>query len=241
MLPLFAQSELRDLIEKVEQGERLDFEAGVRLMKSNDILALGYMANLVRERKNGDQTYFIVNRNRDDKSVSVDMEVTQRLGETTNASMVYGQSETVEERVNQLFQLRKLQDEHGRFLTFIPLPYYPEDTKLEGNMGVESSTGFEDLRMVAVSRILLDNFDHIKAFWIMFGPKLAQVSLKFGVDDLDGTVAEDRIMDAAGVEPEQVMLKRSLIKMIHKAGRHAIERDTLYQVIVDYGCKEGQD
>lgn len=241
MLPLFAQSELRDLIEKVEQGERLDFEAGVRLMKSKDILALGYMANLVRERKNGDQTYFIVNRNRDDNNVSVDMEITQRLCEPTNASMVYGQSETVEERVNQLLQLRKLQDEQGGFLTFIPMPYYPEGTKLEGNMGVESSTGFEDLRMVAVSRILLDNFDHIKVFWIMLGPKLAQVSLKFGVDDLDGTVVEERIMEAAGVEPEQVMLKKSLIKMIHKAGRHAIERDTLYQVIVDYGCKEGQD
>ena len=225
MPSLFEQSELYDLIEKVEKGERLEFDDGVRMMKSQDILVLGYMANLVRERKNGNQTYFIVNHPINYANVG------SELGNSTNATMRYGNSETTEERIDQLLQLREQQDRTGGFLTFIPLPFYPETAKLEGNMGVGTTTGFEDLKMLAVSRILLDNFNHIKGLWIMLGPKLAQVSLAFGVDDLDGTVVEERIIHSAGNETSQVMTKRALIQLIQKAGRDAVERDDLYHVL----------
>ncbi|CAA7601742.1 7,8-didemethyl-8-hydroxy-5-deazariboflavin synthase [Acididesulfobacillus acetoxydans] len=368
---LFARSELADLIEKVERGVRLDFDEGVRLMKSKDILALGCMANLVRERKNADTTYFIVNRHINHTNVCVNLckfcaygvregdpeaftlsleeiesaarkaaaenvsevhvvgglnpalpfdyyleilrrikrilpdvclqaftavevdyftqitglsvaqvlrELMQagldslpgggaevfsprvralicekkisgerwleiqaeahRLGMRTNATMLYGHVENAEERIDHLLQLRKLQDQTHGFLTFIPLPFYPKNTQLEGNMGVGSTTGFEDLRMLAAARIFLDNFDHIKSFWIMLGPKLAQVSLSFGVDDLDGTVVEERIIHAAGAETGQVMAKETLIRLIQKAGRTPVERDTLYRVRKSYELKE---
>lgn len=96
-------------------------------------------------------------------------------------------------------------------------------------MGVGTTTGFEDLKMLAISRILLDNFDHIKAFWMMLGHKLAQVSQAFGVDDLDGNVVEEQII--VGTEASQAISKRALIHMIQKAGRDAVERDTLYRVL----------
>ena len=225
MPSLFEQSELYDLIEKVEKGERLEFDDGVRMMKSQDILVLGYMANLVRERKNGNQTYFIVNHPINYANVG------SELGNSTNATMRYGNSETTEERIDQLLQLREQQDRTGGFLTFIPLPFCSETVKSAGNMGVGTTTGFEDLKMLAVSRILLDNFNHIKGLWIMLGPKLAQVSLAFGVDDLDGTVVEERIIHSAGNETSQVMTKRALIQLIQKAGRDAVERDDLYHVL----------
>lgn len=363
MRSLFQSSELHDLIEKVEAGERLDFADGVRLMESRDILALGYMANWIREKKNGNKVYFIVNRHINHTNICVNLckfcaygvkkddpraftlslrdiekaaqeaahdgaaevhivgglnpdlpfeyylemlkrvkaihpeaelqaftaveidyfsqitgksvrdvlselmqvglsalpgggaevfsprvrekicekkisgerwleiqETAHVLGLRTNATMLYAHIETTEERIDHLLKLRELQDRTGGFLAFIPLPFYPKNTALQGDMGVTSTTGFEDLRMLAVSRIMLDNFDHIKAFWIMLGPKLAQVSLNFGVDDLDGTVVEERIIHAAGAETEQGMAKRSLINLIEKAGRIAVERDTLYHV-----------
>jgi aminodeoxyfutalosine synthase len=195
---LFASSELFDLIEKVEKGERLDHNAGVRMMNSQDVLTLGYMANIVRERKNGHQTYFSVNR----------------LFEHTNAqdaTMLYGAMESTEERITQLLQLRKLQDKTGEFLSFLPL-------------GGGTSTGIEDLKVLAISRILLDNFDHIKTFWGLLGLKLTQVSLAFGVDDLDCNVVEERISNSGGTETSQVITKRAMIHMIQKAGREAVER-----------------
>lgn len=367
MNSLFVQSELSDLIDKVEKGERLDFDAGVRMMESQDILALGYMANLVRERKNGNRTYFIVNRHINHTNICINLcnfcaygvdqenahaftlsleeietiarnavpdniseihivgglnsqlsfdyylemlrrvkgilphvciqaftavevdyfaqltelsvtEVLQRLmdagldslpgggaevfsprvrsklcekkvsgdrwleiqevahglGMRTNATMLYGHIESIPERIDHLLQLRGLQDKTGGFLTFIPLPFYPKNTKLEGTVGGGNTTGFEDLKMLSVSRILLDNFDHIKAFWMMLGPKLAQVSLAFGVDDLDGTVVEERIIHSAGADTSQSMSKSTLIDMISKAGRDAVERDTLYRVLTIY-------
>lgn len=222
MPSLFAQSELSDLVEKVEKGERLDFEAGVRMMNSQDILALGYMANLVRERKNGNKTYFMVNN---------PLNHTNFCTDRTNATMLYGDLETTEERIDHLILLRAIQDRIEGFLTFSPLPVDPENTQFEGTMGVGTTTGIEDLKVSAVSRILLDNFDHIKAFWMMLGHKLAQVSLAFGVDDLDGTVVEERIIYSAGVEASSVMSKRALIHLIQKAGRDAVERDSLYRVL----------
>lgn len=215
---LFGQSELRDLIERVEKGERLNLEAGVRMLNSQDILAIGYMANLVRERINGNKTYFIVN-----KPITY-INGCSDLTDSANAAMCYGRNESPEELIDRLLQLRKLQDQTGEFLTFAPVPFYPEHINIEGTMGVETTTGIEDLKMLAVSRIILDNFDHIKGFWAMLGLKLAQVSLAFGVDDLDGTVMEKDTAHSSGVETSQVIGKQALIQMIQKAGREAVER-----------------
>jgi len=196
---LFETSELYDLIKKVEKGERLDRDAGIRMMKSQDILALGSMANIVRERKNGNQTIFMVNQPFNDANVY-------------NATMPYGNTESTEERIDRLLQLRALQDQTGQYLSFIPLAYYPEDALLlEGTMGVGTTTGLEDLKLLAISRILLDNFDHIKVFWTMLGLKLTQVSLAFGVDVIEGN----------GVK------KPAMVNIIQKAGRDAMERDGL--------------
>lgn len=363
MNQLFLDSEIADIGEKVLQGERLSREDGVRLYNTKDILALGYLADVVRRRKNGDRTYFIVNRhinhtnvcenlcklcafgreaghpkaftlsldeieakalatrgeriseihivgglNPDLKldyyvemlrrvrralpgvviqsftAVEVDYlarvhdmtveevlatlqdagldslpgggaevfsprvrelicpkkisgerwlevhEAAHRLGMRTNATMLYGHVETVEERVDHLIALREVQDRTGGFLTFIPLAFHPKNTGLEP-MGLSGTTGYDDLKALAVARLMLDNFDHIKAFWIMIGPKLAQVSLSFGVDDLDGTVVEEKIAHDAGAATGQFMSKSEIVKMIKAAGRIPVERDTLYNVI----------
>jgi aminodeoxyfutalosine synthase len=209
---LFAPSELYDLIEKVETGERLDRDAGVRLMNSQDILALGYMANIVRERKNGNQTYFVIRH--------------LNYPNVHDATMLYGNMESTEEQIDHLLRLRALQDQKGEFWSFIPLSYYPKDTVLAGTMGNGTTTGMDDLKVLAISRILLDNFDHIKASWIMLGLKLAQVSLAFGVDCLDNIV-EERISHSGGTDLSQGVTKRAMSHMMQKAGRDAVERDGL--------------
>ena len=362
-MKMLNDSNLLDIVNKVEKGERLDFDDGVRLMKSNELLAIGYMADMVRKRKNGDYAYFIVNRHinhtnicdnlcklcafgkkpedpgaytmsldeiekkalevRDQgiselhivgglnpdlrleyfeemlqrvrralpeviiqaftaveidyfaktENISVE-EVFRRLmdagldslpgggaeifasrvrekicdkkisgqrwlevhkiahetGMRTNATMLYGHIETMEERIDHFIKLRELQDRTGGFLAFIPLAFHPKNTGLEG-MGLSRTTGYEDLKILAVARLMLDNFDHIKAFWIMIGPKLAQVSLAFGVDDIDGTVVEERITHAAGADTRQSMTRKELAGMIKAAGRIPAERDTLYKII----------
>lgn len=363
MNKLFADSELFDIVEKVEKGERLNREDGIRLMKSNELLTMGYMADLVRKRKNGDYAYFIVNRHINhtnicdnlcklcafgkkpedpeaytmtieeveakaiecknqhisevhivgglnpeltlsyfeemirrvrkalpdvviqaftaveidyfaktenisveevlrrlmdaglesmpgggaevfservrekicDKKISGDRwlevhETAHKLGMKTNATMLYGHIETAEERIDHFIKLRELQDRTGGFLTFIPLAFHPKKTELE-NEQISRTTGYEDLKVLAIARLMLDNFDHIKAYWVMIGPKLAQVSLAFGVDDIDGTVVEEKITHAAGADAGQSMTKQELIKMIKAAGRIPAERDTLYKIL----------
>lgn len=199
MLPVFDESELADLIIKVENGERLTLADGLRLMSSNDILTLGYMANIIRERFHGDKTYFRAGLTTEDP-----------IPAKTTATILYTDLKTPEERVQRLSQLRALQDETGRFETFAPLPVDLKNVRSERGMGVELTTGFEDLRLLAGARILLDNFKHIKAFGMVLGPKLAQVSLAFGVDELDGTVTIN---------------KDALIRLIRKAGREPVERE----------------
>jgi len=363
MKSLTANNPLADILAKVEAGERLSREDGIRLMESNDLLMLGYMADIVRKRKNGDRTYFIVNRHinhtnicktrcklcafgkdADDpgaylmtldeveakarecqgqriseihivgglhpdltmeyfeemlqrvsrvlpgvhiqaftaveidhfaetagitprevlqrlqkaglgslpgggaeifsprvrnliceKKVSGDrwleiMEAAHSLGMRTNATMLYGHVETPAERIDHFIRLRELQDKTGGFLTFIPLAFHSKNTQLE-DLNLSRTTGYEDLKVLAVARLMLDNFEHIKAFWIMIGPKLAQVSLAFGVDDLDGTVIEERITHAAGADTGQSLTKKELVDMIKAAGRIPIERDTLYNIV----------
>ncbi|MCK8825922.1 aminofutalosine synthase MqnE [Fuchsiella alkaliacetigena] len=357
MEELFNDSQLNDIKDKVLAGERLTREDGIRLMKSNDLLTIGYLADYVRQKKCGDKVYFINNRHinhtniceiqckfcafgkeedeegaytmsleqlaeaiddsppeiselhivggcdnnltleyfeemlrlakrkrpethiqgltaveiaflAEENSLSVKetlkrlqaagldsipgggaevfsprvreevcpdkisgekwlsvMETAHNLGIRTNATMLYGHIETEAERVDHLLQLRELQDRTGGFMTFIPLAFHPENTELEE---ISPTTGYDDLKVLAVSRLLLDNFEHIKAFWIMLGTKLAQVSLNFGVDDLDGTVIEEKITHAAGAQTRQGLTKQEIITMIEKAGRIPVERDTVY-------------
>ncbi|MHB9094053.1 MAG: aminofutalosine synthase MqnE [Eubacteriales bacterium] len=363
MNKLLTDSKLLDIVEKVEKGDRLSREDGIRLMESSELLTIGYMADLIRRRKNGDYAYFIVNRHinhtnicanlcklcafgkkaddpeaytmtleeveakslecrgqgisevhivgglnpdlkleyfeemlrrvrralpkvviqaftaveidyfaqteeisfeevlrrlmaagldslpgggaevfsprvRDricEKKISGDRwlevhETAHRLGMRTNATMLYGHIETVEERVDHFIRLRELQDRTGGFLAFIPLAFHPKNTGLE-DQGLSRSTGYEDLKVLAVARLMLDNFDHIKAFWIMIGPKLAQVSLAFGVDDIDGTVVEEKITHAAGADTGQSLTKLQMVRMVKAAGRIPAERDTLYNIL----------
>ncbi|MDI6907190.1 MAG: aminofutalosine synthase MqnE [Thermoanaerobacterales bacterium] len=363
MESLFADGELRDIVEKVLGGERLDRGDGIRLLHSKDLLTVGYLADLVRRRKHGDRVYFIVNRHINQTNICVNRcrfcafskdpgapgsyaltldeiverarrswalgisevhivgglhpdldlqyylemmrllrqalpgvviqaltaveveylaqrhqmavedvllalhqagldslpgggaevfsprvrellcpkkisgerwlyvhEAAHRLGIRTNATMLYGHVETPEERVDHLLALRALQDRTGGFLTFIPLAFHRRHTELEGVVR-DRTTGYDDLKMLAVSRLMLDNFDHIKAYWIMIGEKMSQVALSFGVDDFDGTVVEERITHAAGAETAQSATRRELVRQIRAAGRRPVERDTLYNVI----------
>ncbi len=355
-----------DIARKVEAGERLGPDDGVRLLESEDLLAVGRLADAVRRKKHGDRVYFILNRHinhtnicvnrckfcafgRDEgdpgsytltldqveakalefrgrgisevhivgglnerldmdyytemirrvrralpgviiqsftavevdylarshnmpveevlcilkeagldslpgggaevfsprvrdlvcpKKISGDRwleihEAAHRLGMRTNATILYGHEETLVERVEHLIRLRQLQDRTGGFLAFIPLAFHPRNTQLD-RPGRPGTTGYDDLKMLAVSRLMLDNFDHIKAFWIMIGPKVAQVSLSFGVNDLDGTVEEEKIVHDAGAETEQRLSGREIAGMIRAAGRIPVQRDTLYNVIREW-------
>ncbi|MBI3582585.1 MAG: aminofutalosine synthase MqnE [Nitrospinae bacterium] len=348
---------LKKIEEKVNNNQRLSLEDGVTLFNSPDLLTIGCLANIVRERKNGDKAYFISNRHINHTNICVnrcrfcafskdsgedgaytmsvedvlssageysrgvsefhivgglhpdlpfqyylDMlnslknkyphihiqgftaveieylariaslsikdtllklrdaglgsipgggaevfaervrkkicpekisgeewlnvhKTAHQIGMRSNATMLYGHIETVEERVDHLIKLRELQDETGGFMSFIPLAFHPKNTELDS---ISKTTGNLDLRILAIARLMLDNFPHIKAFWIMVGPKLAQISLSFGVDDIDGTVVEEKITHSAGAETEQSLTKNELVRMIKEAGRIPIERDTLY-------------
>jgi len=158
------------------------------------------------------------------------MSTAHRLGLRSNATMLYGHVETVEERVDHLLALRELQDETGGFLSFIPLAFHAENTDIPAP---PTRSVVDDLKALAVGRIALDNFDHVKAFWIMLGVKLAQVSLSFGVDDIDGTVVEERITHAAGATTPQALSREELVALIREAGRDPVERDTVYNPV---GC-----
>jgi len=358
------QSGLGDLLDKVRAGERLTPEDGLRLYRSPDLLAVGYLANIVRERLNGNKAYFIYNQHLNYSNIctnlckfcafgkekgseqAYEMDLAQirakvrerlpepiseihvvggihpdlpysyyldmlraiheerpglhiqgftcveiahlaelsgqgleatlrelmaaglgsipgggaevfspriraltcekklsgegwlevaktahRLGLRSNATMLYGHIETLEERIEHLSALRAAQDETGGFLTFIPLAFHPKNTGLSD---LAKTSGIDDLKNIAVARCFLDNFPHIKAYWVMIGPKLAQVALSFGADDVDGTVKEELITQMAGGESEQALAREQLLRMIRQAGRDPIERDTLYNVIKAY-------
>ena len=357
----FSDAALKTMEEKIRAGERLSFADGLTLFKSHDLLGIGYLANIVRERFNDNRTYFIYNRHinysntcenrcyfcafsrdraepgaftlslaevlekasqvakepitefhivgglnpdlpfsyyldmlRELKklypqvhlqaftAVEVDyfsriaglsledtlkelataglgslpgggaevfsprvrqalcpkkisgerwlevMQAAHHLGIKSNATMLYGHIETPEERIDHLMKLRELQDKTQGFMTFIPLAFHPQNTQLAH---LPPTTGFLDLKTLAISRLMLDNFPHIKAFWIMLGLKLAQLSLSFGVDDLDGTVIEEKITHAAGAQTAQGVSQQELIQVIEEAGRIPVERDTVYNLI----------
>jgi aminodeoxyfutalosine synthase len=354
-------SALKPLGEKVLAGQRLSFEDGVRLFNSHNLLALGYLANEVREKLHGKRTYFNVNRHINPTNVCVascrlcafgrkpdapgaytmaleeafriagenwreavtefhivgglhpdlpfqyyvDLlrglkerfphvhlkaftaveisyyshqtrlsirEILERLkgaglgslpgggaeifaphvrrvicdhkvgaymwlkihraahelGLPSNATMLYGHIESSEDRVDHLLQLRKLQDETRGFQTFVPLAFHPAHTALAH---LPETSGFLDLKNVAVARLLLDNFPHVKAYWQSLTPRVAQVALRFGADDIDGTVVEEKIYHDAGATTPQAMTRKQIIRLIREAGCEPFERDTLYRPV----------
>jgi aminodeoxyfutalosine synthase len=151
-----------------------------------------------------------------------------RLGLPSNATMLYGHVETAEERVDHLVKLREAQDETHGFVAFIPLAFHPDNTPLAH---IPKPTGYDDLRNIAISRLLLDNFDHIKAYWIMLTPSVAQIALRFGANDMDGTVVEEKIYHDAGATTSEFTSRADLERLIRAAGRIPVERDTLYHPI----------
>jgi aminodeoxyfutalosine synthase len=358
---LIEDPRLRPILEKVRASERLSYEDGVALYRTSDILGLGYMANLVRERLHGDVTYFNVNRHinptdvcvascrlcafgkkaRDPKAYTMSLEevwhragegwteaVTEfhivgglhpelsidwycemlrglkqrfpqvhlkaftmveigyfarrhkmtnrevleklrdagmdslpgggaeifcdrvrriicdhkitgeewietartahQLGLRSNCTMLYGHIENEEDRTDHLIKLRELQDDTGGFVTFIPLAFHPDNTPLEH---IPRTTGFLDIKNIAVARLMLDNIPHIKAYWIMLTPRIAQIALRFGADDIDGTVVEEKIYHDAGATTSQSLRRGELLALIRKAGRQPVERDTLYRPV----------
>src|ERR1700743_1003910 len=142
--------------------------------------------------------------------------------------MLDGHGEAEEERIHPLVRLRELQDETHGFVTFIPLAFHPDNTALHH---ISKTTGFDDIKNIAVARLMLDNIAHIKAYWVMMTPRIAQIALRFGADDLDGTIVEERIYHDAGAPPSQGLRRQELLTLIRRAGREPIERDTLYRPV----------
>jgi aminodeoxyfutalosine synthase len=359
----FTDAGLGSVKDKVLAGERLSFEDGVALFKSHDLLAIGHLANVVRERKHGDAAYFVWNTHinhtnvcvatcdfcafaakkgepraytmglpdifanvkalpaavrevhivgglhpdlpwsyfldmmRGIKQVRPDIHIkaftaveifffhrlyrmtvaqvlkelkeagldslpgggaeifasetrdrivkgkadadqwldvmreAHRQGIPTNATMLYGHIESAEDRVDHMMRIRALQDETGGFMTFIPLAFQPWEAPA---MSLPETTGFDDLKTIAVSRLMLDNVPHVKSYWIMIGPRLAQVGLSFGADDIDGTVTEEKIAHDAGAPTAQSMTVHELVRLIREAGRRPIERDTVFNAVKEW-------
>ena len=149
--------------------------------------------------------------------------------------MLFGHVEMVEHRVDHLRQLRALQDETHGFCGFVPLPYQPGNNKIPVQ---NPPTGFDSLRTIAVARLYLDNFDHITAYWIGLGTKLAQVALSYGADDLHGTILEENIFHMAGASSPQAQTRAEMVKAIREAGRAPVQRDTFYEPIEELPARE---
>jgi len=157
-------------------------------------------------------------------------ETAHKLGIPTNVTMLYGHIETIEERVDHMKRIRDLQDKTGGFQVFIPLAYHPKGTVLGG----ERTTSIDDLKTIAMSRIFLDNFDNIKAYWITLGEKLAQVALNFGANDIDGTLEEELVVHAAGSSETYGKTVEKLVNIIKGASKIPIQRDSFYNIIKVY-------
>ena len=154
--------------------------------------------------------------------------IAHQIGLKSNATMLYGHIENDKDRVDHLLRLRDLQDETHGFQTFIPLAFHPDNTPLQH---LPKTTGMLDIKQIAISRLVLDNFPHIKAYWQMMTAKIAQIALRFGADDIDGTVIEEKIYHDAGATTPQGLRRKDLIRLITEAGREPIERDTLYRPV----------
>lgn len=359
--PSIEDSRLKSILDKVMDGERLSYEDGVAMFRSPDILALGYMANTVRERRHGDVTYFNVNRHinptdvcvascrlcafgkkaKDPHAYTMSLEqvwevagkgyaeavtefhivgglhpeltldwfcemisglkerypgvhlkaftmveiaylarrakislretlerlqaagidsmpgggaeifservrriicdhkidgrewietarIAHQIGLKSNCTMLYGHLETAEDLSDHLVKLRSLQDETGGFVTFIPLAFHPDHTALSH---LPKTSGFDDVKQIAISRLMLDNIPHIKAYWIMMTPSVAQIAQRFGANDIDGTVVEEKIYHDAGATTAQHLRRQDLLRLIREAGREPVERDTAYRPV----------
>ena len=155
------------------------------------------------------------------------------LGIRTNCTMLYGHVETYDDRMHHLGMLRDLQDETGGFLAYIPLAYHPDNNELGVELGRTgtATTGFDDLKNLAVGRLFLDNFTHVKSHWIMVTPAISQLSLHFGVNDLEGTVVREKIYHEAGAHTSQAMTLDEILRIIRGAGKTPAERDSFYNVL----------
>lgn len=156
------------------------------------------------------------------------IETAHKTGLRTNATMLYGHVENNKHRVDHMLKLRELQDKTGGFQAFIPLSFHQTNTNIAG---AEYTSGLDDIKTIAVSRLFLDNFDHIKAYWIMLGEKIAQLALMFGADDLDGTIIEEKITRSAGGLSGVAMTRNELTNLIRKAGKIPVERDSFYNPV----------
>jgi aminodeoxyfutalosine synthase len=175
----------------------------------------------IADRKLGGADYIEVHR------------AAHRLGIRSNCTMLYGHVETMADRVAHLAMLRELQDETGGFLAYIPLAYHPDDNELGKRLGRQgrATTGFDDVRNLAVARLFLDNFAHIKTHWIMVTPFLSQTALHFGVNDMEGTVVREKIYHAVGATTPQAMTLDEILRLIRSAGKVPAERDSFYRVL----------
>jgi aminodeoxyfutalosine synthase len=164
-----------------------------------------------------------------------------QLGIRSNCTMLYGHVESLEDRIEHLSMLRSLQDETGGFLAYIPLAYHPDHNELGATLGREgtATTGFDDLRNLAVGRLYLDNIDHVKTHWIMVTPFLSQTALAFGVDDLEGTVVREKIYHEAGAHTAQGMSLDQILRLIRGARKVPVERDSFYQVVRTFDDPSG--
>ena len=156
------------------------------------------------------------------------METAHNAGIRTNATMLYGHLESYKHRIEHMLKLRELQDRTGGFQAFIPLAFHPKNTDIEG---AQYTSGIDDLKTIAISRLFLDNFPHIKAYWVMLGEKIAQLALMFGADDLDGTIIEEKITRSAGALSGNALTRNQLINFIEKAGKVPVERDSFYNTV----------
>ena len=159
------------------------------------------------------------------------MRTAHKLGLKTNASMMYGHIETVTERIEHLIKLRDLQDETGGFVAMMLFPFHPDNTELGQKFNLRRVGSWEDLKMLALSRLVLDNFAHFKAFWVMLTLPIAQLALNFGADDLDGTIGEEKIIHAAGAKSSTGITRTTLEKIISECGYQPVERDSFYREV----------
>ena len=155
------------------------------------------------------------------------------LGIPSNCTMLYGHVESYADRVEHLTMLRNLQDETGGFLTYIPLAYHPDNNELGDELGRSgtATTGFEDLKNIAIGRLFLDNIPHVKTHWPMVTPAISQIALEFGCDDVEGTVIYERVYHDAGAETPMMLSYEDLVRLIHGAGKEPVERDSLYGMV----------
>jgi aminodeoxyfutalosine synthase len=197
-------------------------EAGLDTMPGGgaEVFSPGVRATIADKKLSGEE-YINVHRE------------AHQLGIRTNCTMLYGHVETFHDRMAHLGMLRDLQDETGGYLAYIPLAYHPDNNELGETLHRTgtATTGFDDLKNLAVGRLFLDNFDHIKSHWIMVTPFVSQMSLAFGVNDLEGTVVREKIYHEAGAHTTQSMTLDQILRLIRKAGRIPAERDSFYQVI----------